>query len=126
MKFKKNLHIAKRINMGWVIKQIKNYPARYETPKYLLFMKWAIENKYLVKLYRCGVSKYIFLIKDNDVIKIRFSNHKPIKWRELEEDCDYYVGISNLQTTTTDQIINKISKFHCEVNIIKAEDVVAR
>lgn len=106
MKFKKNLHIAKKCNLKKINSAIKNYPKQFPTPKYLLFIKQMLENGWQVKLYVANkVSKYVFIIKGDDVFKIRFSNHKPIYGKELENDCDYYVGVSHTQVSTTEQII---------------------
>jgi hypothetical protein len=110
MKFKKNLHLAKRITSQKINREIKNYPKQYPTPKYLLFIKQMIDSGWMVKLYKAGVSKYVFLIKGNDIFKIRFSNHLPLYYKEVESDCDYYVGVSHLQCSTTEQILNEIIK----------------
>lgn len=106
--FKRNLHIARRIKLNGVNKEIENYPKQYQTPKYLLFIKTMIENGSKVKIYKAGVSKYVFVITDTDTYKIRFSNHRPIFSKEIEEDCDFYVGVSHRNCQTTEEIINII------------------
>jgi hypothetical protein len=111
MIFKKNLHIAKEYKLKKIIKMIENYPKEYATPKYLIFMKTMLENGWHVKLYVANkVSKYVFIIKGNDIFKIRFSNHMPLYYKEIENDCDFYVGISHKQISTTEQVIKKIIK----------------
>lgn len=87
---------------------IETYDPRYKPPKYFEFIKTMILNGWTVKLYTAGVSKYIFVIKGMHIYKIRFSNHKPIREKELENDCDFYVGITHLQASTTEQVIEKI------------------
>ena len=112
-RYKKNFHIAKQCSMKTINKMIKNYPKQYPIPKYLQFMKAMKIAGYKIRIYEAGVSKYIFTFgkgEANDIIKIRFSNHKPLLYKEREEDCDYYVGISNMQVSTTDQIIKQIIK----------------
>lgn len=108
--FKANMHLAKNWKLGKVVGMIANYPAKYETPKYLLFIKKMLENGWQVKVYVARVSKYIFIIKDNEVFKIRFSNHKPLYDKEVESDCDFYVGISHKQVITTEELIKRFIK----------------
>lgn len=108
MKLKKNIHRAKNINLDKIQKMIRRYPAKYPTPRYMAFIKQLIEAGWQIKLYEARVSKYVFCIKGDEVYKIRFSNHKPLLRKELEEDCDYYVGISHNQVSTTTEILNKL------------------
>ena len=105
MKFKKNFHKAKRCNIQTIAKKIQNYPKQYEKPKYLRFILRMLREGWEVKLYVANkVSKYVFVYKGDKIYKIRFSNHKPIIKRELDNDCDFYAGISNLKTMKTEQI----------------------
>ena len=106
--FKKNIHKARNVRIELLNTWIETYDPRYKPPKYYFFMKTMLEHGYQVKLYQAGVSKYVFIIKNDIVYKIRFSNHRPIKEKELENDCDFYVGISHLQASKTEDIINKI------------------
>ena len=108
MQFKKNFHIARRCRIEKIEKLITNYPKQYSTPKYLLFIKTFLESGWKVKPYEVKVSKYVFVFNDKEIYKIRFSNHKPIYAKEIENDCDFYVGISHTAVHTTDQIIQKI------------------
>lgn len=110
MEFRYNYHKAKKYSMAKTEDLIKNYNKKFPTPKYLTFIKHMITNGWEVKVYVAGVSKYVFVTKDNKIHKIRFSNHRPIYTLEMKEDCDFYVGISHKQVSTTDQIINKILK----------------
>ncbi len=108
MKFKKNIHRAKKIDLDKIQKMIRRYPANYPTPRYMAFIKTLIETGWEIKLYEARVSKYVFCTKAGQVYKIRFSNHKPLLRKELEEDCDYYVGISHNQVSTTTEILSKL------------------
>lgn len=110
MMFKRNMHLAKKYGKQKIDFAILQYPKQYNTPKYLLFMKEMADNGWKVKLYVARVSKYVFLIKGEDVIKIRFSNHRPLLYKEEENDCDYYVGVSNKQITTTEELTKKLLK----------------
>lgn len=115
-KFRKNFHIAKRLNLNKVKHTIQNYPKEYATPKYLLFIKNLLEDGWAVKLYTAGVSKYVFCLKGDHLYKIRFSNHKPRVDKELEEDCDFYVGVSNLAVNTTEEIEQIIKDNYNQTN----------
>lgn len=111
----KNIHRAKLYNLPGIEKKIRNYNKKYPTPKYLLFMRSAIEIGLQVKILEVKVSKYVFVYSNRHggklgVTKVRFSNHKPNYIREKEDDADFYVGVSNFQTSTTEQILEKIKE----------------
>jgi hypothetical protein len=107
-KFRKNFHIAREIDGFRCDSMINRYPPQYSTPKYLLFIRELLREGWEVRLYEVGRSKYVFVTKDEFIFKIRFSDHKPIYWKQKENDCDFYVGISHKKIFTTDQIIQKI------------------
>lgn len=80
--------------------------AGYNTPKWIEFCRYFLKAGFKIYLYeaRQTVSKYITLKKENikDVeFKVRFSNHKPIKSRELGKDCDFFVGKTHTGIRTT-------------------------
>jgi hypothetical protein len=108
MKFKKNFHLANKWKIGKVVGMIENYPKQYATPKYLLFIKAILEAGWSVKVYVVRVSKYVFIYKEEQIFKIRFSNHKPLYEKEMEDDCDYYVGVSHTQVSTTEELLKKL------------------
>jgi len=110
MKFKINYHLARNISPTKVKSLIENYPKQFPKPKYLLFIDEMLKNGWRVKLHQVKVSKYLFVTKDDEIYKIRFSNHKPLYEREIENDCDYYVGISHKQISTTDDLIKRFIK----------------
>ena len=67
----------------------------YKKQKWIEFCEVMLAEGYQVSLYeaRETVSKYVTV---TDPIlgvgfKVRFSNHKPIKQREVERDCDFFV-----------------------------------
>lgn len=112
MQFKKNYHKARRCNIPATAKKISGYAkTQYDAPKYLRFILRMLREGWEVKMYiprKNKISKYVFVSKDDRIYKIRFSNHKPIVQRELDNDCDFYAGISNLKVMTTEQIAKTI------------------
>lgn len=70
--------------------------------KWILFCQYFMGKGYKIRLYeaRKTVSKYITLIKDGKSCKVRFSNHRPIREREKNKDCDFFVGVTNFQVIT--------------------------
>jgi hypothetical protein len=54
---------------------------------------------------RQTLSKYITVTDGKSSVKVRFSNHKPIKHRELAGDCDFFVGVTNTGVRTTQDAI---------------------
>lgn len=111
-RFRKNFHLAKEIDSFKCDRLIENYPAHFNTPKYLTFIRHMLDEGWSVKLYEVDRSKYVFVYREDFLFKIRFSNHKPIYGKEVTRDCDFYVGISHKQVSTTDQIIQKIKKIY--------------
>lgn len=111
--FKVNYHLARKCKLDKIKKEIEEYPARYgyQPPKYLLFIRDMLERGWGVSLYKGGqrgISKYVFLRKGTHFYKVRFSNHRPIYNKEVTNDCDFYVGISHTQVSTTEDIIKKL------------------
>lgn len=56
-------------------------------------------------------SKYVHVMKDDKMFKVRFSNHAPNRVVESKKDSDFYVGIANFGTTTTHDAIQAVEKF---------------
>jgi len=111
MKFKVNFHVAKQINETTIEQMINNYPKQYSTPKYLYFIQNMIKKGWSARLHQVEVSKYVFVYRSNTIFKIRFSNHKPIKWKQMRKDCDFYVGISHQgKALLTEDVINLITE----------------
>lgn len=75
----------------------------YTVQKWILFCKRMIEKGFEVYLYeaRKTFSKYVTIKKGGKSYKVRFSNHKPIKHRELSNDCDFFVGVTHTGVRTT-------------------------
>lgn len=106
--FKTNIHKAKTISLKIIDEMIETYPQKYKPPKYIAFMELMILKGWNVKLYTAGVSKYVFVSKGTHTYKIRFSNHKPIYTKKIQNDCDFYVGITHKQSLKTETVIEKI------------------
>jgi hypothetical protein len=92
--------------MGFV-EGIEKY---YETtdwalPKYIQFIRRALEMHYKVWLYDYpkSPSKYV-TVRHGKKLKflVRFSNHKPIEYLEQKGTCDFFVGVTNQGVTTTE------------------------
>jgi hypothetical protein len=111
MTFKKNFHLARECKIDWVLKKMRTYPKGFDKPKYLRFILRMLREGWQAKLYVANkVSKYVFVYKGDEIYKIRFSNHKPLVSKELDNDCDFYAGISNLHVTKTETIAKIILK----------------
>lgn len=79
----------------------------YETPKWILFCDIMRNRGFEVSIYEAQrtVSKYVTVKSESKKFKVRFSNHKPIKNREINGDCDFFVGRTNLGISTTAQAV---------------------
>ena len=76
----------------------------YPKAKWIEFCEMMIERGFTVTLYeaRQTFSKYVTVAGVGAApFKLRFSNHKPIRGRELDGDCDVFVGITHTGTRTT-------------------------
>ena len=82
----------------------------YNLPKWVLFSEELIKDEWKVELCdsKSTVSKYLYISKNGQKFKIRFSNHKPNKQKESQKDCDYYVGVGNKGVITTEQVLKLI------------------
>lgn len=80
----------------------------YGKSKWIMFCERMIAEGATVRLYeaRQTFSKYVTVSAEGrPPFKVRFSNHRPIKAREIGGDCDFFVGVTNLGVTTTEQAI---------------------
>ena len=58
-------------------------------------------------------SKYVYVtFPDGGVFKVRFSNHRPAKSKQVDDDSDFYVGVSNGQVTRTEDALAAIYAIH--------------
>lgn len=79
--------------------------AGFPKSKWIGFCETMLDRGYEVFLYEAKktVSKYVTVVNpySGHRFKVRFSNHKPIKERERNNDCDFFVGRTNFRVTTT-------------------------
>ena len=87
----------------------------YGKAKWLQFCEELLDT-YELYLYeaRRTFSKYITIKKNDKSYKVRFSNHRPNWQRELNKDCDFFVGVSNYNVTTTDDALKAVHKYFNE------------
>ncbi|WP_435018471.1 hypothetical protein TA3x_000445 [Tundrisphaera sp. TA3] len=82
--------------------------AGFGKARWIIFCEVMMAEGYTLTLYeaRRTVSKYITVGRPGHApFRVRFSDHKPISARESAGDCDFFVGVTNLATTTTGQAI---------------------
>ena len=81
----------------------------FDKAKWVIFCETMMQHGLRLSLYeaRKTFSKYVTVHNpaNGKYFKVRFSNHRPIKAREEAGDCDFFVGVTNLTTTTTTQAI---------------------
>ena len=84
----------------------------YGKAKWLQFCEELLDE-YELYLYeaRHTFSKYITIKKNDKSYKVRFSNHKPNWRREFNKDCDFFVGVSNYNITTTEDALKAVNKY---------------
>lgn len=91
---------------------------KYGVSAWIRFSEHMMKLGFTVKLYEAPrtFSKYITVIGANDVFyKVRFSDHRPILHRELNGDCDFFVGVTNLTITNwTDAVRATIAYFNMQ------------
>lgn len=87
----------------------------YKKQKWVEYCEKMMSLGYVLYLYeaRKTFSKYITVTQPgcHQQFKVRFSNHKPIKYREISGDCNFFVGVTNLGITTTKDAILATIKF---------------
>jgi hypothetical protein len=88
----------------------------YSKQKWIIFCETMIENGLECSLYeaRKTLSKYITVSLCGRSYTVRFSNHKPIKAREIEGHCDFFVGVTNTGVRTTADAIKAVFSFFHE------------
>lgn len=90
--------------------------AGYAKQKWIMFCEQMLQRGYSLSIYeaRRTVSKYITVKKGKRTFRVRFSNHKPIKNRELAQDCNFFVGWTHTGVRTTEQAIEAVDAFFAE------------
>lgn len=87
--------------------------AGFAPSKYLGFCRTLLSEGYQLHLYeaRETYSKYITVSLGRKRFKVRFSNHKPIRVREMNGDCDFFVGVNHTSTTTTADALRAVREY---------------
>lgn len=91
----------------------RNLTMGYAKPKWILFCETMIKRGLEVRLYEAKMtaSKYVTVSGPGaKPFKVRFSNHKPIAAREANGDCDFFVGVTHRDITTTSQAVRATLK----------------
>lgn len=87
----------------------------YQKQKWVEFCEAMMDLGYELTLYeaRRTVSKYITVHNKpkRKTFTVRFSNHRPIRYREEAGDCDFFAGVTNHTVTTTAQAIKAAKDF---------------
>lgn len=85
----------------------------YTKQKWVSFCEAMLDRGYRLTIYeaRKTFSKYITVRGPGGSFKVRFSNHMPIKSRELQGDCDFFVGWTHTGVRTTEQAIEAVDAF---------------
>ena len=112
---KNGLNENKKIKNEYLTKEIlkKKTSKKYGKQKWIIFAEELLNKGYKISLYeaRRTFSKYLTVEKDGKQFKVRFSNHKPIKEREENNDCDFFVGVTNFKVTTTEDALQAVYTF---------------
>lgn len=98
----------RRVNHDFLRARVEKIEALgYKKQRWVEFSEVMLSYGFVVELYeaRKTLSKYLTVIHQGKRFKVRFSNHRPIRRREEAGDCDFFVGITNLRTTNTEQAI---------------------
>lgn len=88
----------------------------YPVPKWVTFCKALVED-FDVYLYesKSTRSKYITVVRDDHCYRVRFSDHKPNRFKERMNDCDFVVGASNfLKSRGTDEAYQAVRSFFAD------------
>lgn len=85
----------------------------YPVPKWITFCEMLLSDGFELHLYEAKQtrSKYITVIRGEKKFRVRFSNHKPNKDRELAGNCDFFVGVNHTTVTTTTDALQAVEKF---------------
>lgn len=87
----------------------------YGKQKWIAFCETLIGEGFSCSLYEAKktYSKYITITfpYSTKEYRVRFSNHKPTVTKQGQKDCDFYVGVSNGITTTTEDALKAVRQF---------------
>jgi len=74
----------------------------YQKQKWVMFCEYYLQKQFDIYLYEAKetVSKYVTLKKNGVECTVRFSNHRPSYKREMNGDCDFFVGVTHTGVRT--------------------------
>lgn len=92
---------------------------KYRKAKWIVFCETLLEKGYSLNLYEASktFSKYITVSKNGRSFKVRFSNHRPAISKQITNDSDFYVGVSNFGTTTTEDALKAVEDYFAKPRI---------
>lgn len=92
------------------VRAAKMVAAGYSIPKWIIFCDRLLRKDLNVELYeaKSTVSKYIHISNKSKKYKVRISNHKPSYTKEMDNDCDYFVGVTYTGVRTTNDAYNAV------------------
>lgn len=96
---------------------LKSTSKGYDIPKWIVFCYAQLLRGRDVWVYDAvmTVSKYVYVRDKGRQFKVRFSNHKPSRMREVvEHDCDFFVGVTHTGVRTYIDAWNACEKFFSE------------
>jgi len=105
-----NKEVHKQISYKFLKTRINpNYPKQ----KWITFCETLLSKGYSLFLYEAKetVSKYITVKKNGKSCKVRFSNHRPAFSKEMNKDCDFFVGVTNFGWSTTEQVLKSVYRY---------------
>ena len=109
-RLRKKLRLGDMVTISLINLKKNGYAQKgFSIPKWLLFCEYILSNYPLgVYLYEANStkSKYITLINLSTKFKIRFSDHAPNLKKEIEKDCDFFVGFTNFTKFSTRDALN--------------------
>jgi len=94
----------------------------YPVAKWILFCDALLADGFDVAVYNAGTkSKYVFVKKGrayypskyrrSKTYTVRFGNHKPNRQKEEAGACDFFVGVTHLGVTRTEDAYVAVHKF---------------
>jgi hypothetical protein len=87
--------------------------AGFSKSKWIYFCEEMMRLGFTVELYeaRQTKSKYCTVRHNGKSFKVRFSDHKPIYHREMNGDCDFFVGWTHTGIRNTHDAANAVCNF---------------
>lgn len=90
----------------------------FEKPKYIWFCEQLLLKGFDLDICEAITtrSKYVYVNRDGKQYKVRFSNHKPNKYKEkVIKDCDFFVGRTHTGVRTTHDALQAVYAFFNKV-----------